>query len=238
MRDGLFQLYREAQIRGSDRRLRMIYDRFAPLHDPMIRVTFPLFQVGSDAAARAAFMRRVDLAGLKPRGDGAPRRILEVGVGSGGNLAAIREGLCGAGESEVWGVDLSVGMLRQCRRRLARAPDPTVRLLLADAHALPFRDGFFDRVFHIGGIAGYRDPELGLREMARVAVPGTPIVVVDEQLDRSRRQSLYHLAAFRLVTFYDRDPHCPVELLPEGATDVIAEQLNRFFYCLTFRVRV
>ena len=59
---------------------------------------------------------------------------------------------------------------------------------------------------------------------------------MDEALDAERPQGLVHRAFFRAVTFYDKDPHCPVELLPEGAVDVRAEQMSRFFYCLTFRV--
>jgi hypothetical protein len=61
-------------------------------------------------------------------------------------------------------------------------------------------------------------------------------VVVDEQLDPSREHGLYVRAAFRLLTFYDPSPHCPTELLPEGAYDVLEEQVSRFFYCLRFRM--
>jgi ubiquinone/menaquinone biosynthesis C-methylase UbiE len=126
-------------------------------------------------------------------------------------------------------------MLAQCRARLARHTGRPLRLLLADAHALPFRDATFDRVFHVGGIAAYRDPRVGLAEMARVARPGTPIVVVDEQLDPGRRHGLYHRLAFRALTFYDRAPASPTALLPPDATDVVDEQVTRFYYCLTFR---
>src|SRR5262249_6901147 len=136
---------------------------------------------------------------------------------------------------EIWGLDLSLGMMNIGRRRLRREGRSDVRLLMADAHALPFPDASFDRVFHIGGIAGYRDPAAALAEMARVALPGTPIVVVDEQLDRAVPQSLYNRLTFRLVTFYDPDPHCPVEHVPPRAWEVRAEQLSRFFYCMIFR---
>ncbi|HEX2572040.1 MAG TPA: methyltransferase domain-containing protein [Polyangia bacterium] len=242
--DGLPSLYDEDAVRGSDRFMRLLYDHLAPLHDPAVQYTLPLFQVGSAADMRAGYLARMALERLTPRSDGRPVRILDIGVGTGADLPLVRRrlppslsgGLPGAAAEavEIWGLDLSRGMLRICRDRLRRAGDRETRLLLADAHALPFGDGVFDRVFHVGGIAGYREPARALAEMARVAVPGTPIVVVDEQLDRSRRQSLYHRLTFRLVTFYDPAPHCPVEHLPPGAVDVRAEQLNRFFYCLTF----
>ena len=72
--------------------------------------------------------------------------------------------------------------------------------------------------------------------MARVAKPDTPIVVVDERLDPSRAQSLYHRLMYRLVTFYESNPRPPASLVPPGAVGVLDDQLERFFYCLTFRM--
>ncbi|MFP2931531.1 class I SAM-dependent methyltransferase, partial [Pyxidicoccus sp. 3LG] len=165
-----------------------------------------------------------------------PVRVLEVGVGSGANLPLIRRGLPGGLDVEVWGVDLSEGMLKHCRRRVRRGAYSEVRLMMADAHALPFPDGMFDRVLHVGGIGGYREPATALGEMARVARRGTPLVVVDEQLDPAFRPSLLQRAAFRALTFYSKDPHCPREVLPIGAVSVIEEQVAPFYYCLSFRM--
>jgi ubiquinone/menaquinone biosynthesis C-methylase UbiE/uncharacterized protein YbaR (Trm112 family) len=238
--DGLARLYRDDLVRGNDRLLRFVYDRFAALHDPAVRWLIPVLQTeGSEAAMRDAYLRRLALDALRPRAD-RPLRILEVGAGTGANLAAVRDRLPRGLDVEYWAMDLSEGMLAALRERLARDPriapgDGRVRLAMADAHALPYPDGAFDRVFHTGGIGGYRDPRAALAEMARVAAPGTPIVVVDEQLDPSRTHSIYHRAVFRAVTFYDRDPHCPRELVPAGSVEVIEEQASRFFYCLSFK---
>ena len=111
-----------------------------------------------------------------------------------------------------------------------------MHLLAADAHALPFADASFDRVFHVGGIGGYGDPRLGLAEMARVARPDTPIVVVDEQLDPGSRRSPFHRLVFRALTFYTAAPGSPLALLPPGASAVVPEQVSRYYYCLTFRM--
>lgn len=240
--DGLPRLYREELVRGNDRLLRFIYDRFAALHDVSVQVLIPLFQTeGTERALRDAYVRRMDLGSLRPRADGAPVRILEVGAGTGANLALVRDALPPGLPVEYWAMDLSASMLAQLRRRVARDPAVVpgggrVRLAMADAHALPYPAHSFDRVFHIGGIGGYRDPAAALAEMARVAVPGTPVVVVDEQLDPARSHTLYHRAMFRAVTFYDRDPHCPREHVPAGAVDVVEEAASRFFYCLSFRM--
>ncbi|NRD61813.1 methyltransferase domain-containing protein [Corallococcus exiguus] len=235
--DGLARLYREDRVQGTDRLMRHVYDGLPALHDPLTAVLTPLFQSVSESRMRDGYMRRLELGALKPRDDGQPVRVLEVGVGAGANLPRIRGALPPGLPVEVWGLDLSTGMLAQCEKRLRKGRGvKDTRLMVADAHALPFRDGLFDRVFHVGGIGSYRQPAVALREMARVARPGTPLVVVDEQLDAAFRPSLFQRAAFRALTFYTRDAKSPRDLLPRNAEDVIEEQVSPFYYCLTFRV--
>ena len=237
VRRGLPWLYREAQVRGPDRLMRHFYDGLPRLHDPAVKYTLPLFQTGgTERALRDGTFARIDLGALKPRPDGQPLRILEVGVGAGANLAFIYRDLPLGLPVEVWGLDLSAGMMAVARRKLARQPAWQVRLLAGDAHRLPFPDHFFDRVFHVGGIGGFNDPAAALAEMGRVAVPGTPIVVVDERLDPARRHRLGHRLLFRAITFYDEDPRAPVAELPAQAVDVHDEQVSRFYYCLSFKM--
>src|SRR4029453_11176937 len=236
VRDGLPRLVDEDQVRRSARFMRVLYDWFAPLHDPITRALFPPLQGTSERAARDRYMKRLALGGLRPSADGRRVRILEVGVGAGANLPLLERDLPRALDVELWGLDLSDGMLARCRRRLARHEGRRMRLLAADAHALPFVDASFDRVFHVGGIGGYGDPGRGLAGRARGARPDTPIVVVDEQLDPGSRRSTFHRLAFRALTFYAAAPGSPVAHLPAGATEVVSEQVSRYYYCLTFRM--
>jgi ubiquinone/menaquinone biosynthesis C-methylase UbiE len=67
-------------------------------------------------------------------GDLAGRRVLDVGCGTGKLAAALSE------RAKVWGVDRSPEMLE-----VARARAPRVRFKQADAYALPFKDGWFER---------------------------------------------------------------------------------------------
>lgn len=229
--DGLPRLYRESAVRGSDRLMRFMYDRFAAWHDPAVTHLLPLADGSSEAALRNGYMRHIELGSL--RGDA---RILYVSVGSGAGLPFVFRDLPPGLPVEIWGLDLSPRMIARCRRALRRRGETRVRLVMADAHALPFADRAFDRVFHIGGIGGFRDPRQALAEMARVSKPDVPIVVADEQLDPGRRHSLARRAAFRLITWFDGDPHCPRELLPAEARDVVEAQITRFYYCLRFKV--
>ena len=235
VRDGLPRLVDEGNVAGPDRLMRFIYDNFAVLHDPAVHLLLPVLQCSTADALRDGYMPRLELRGLRRDGS-RPLRILEVGAGTGANLALLERDLPPRLAVELWGCDLSAGMLARYRRRLARHRGRHVRLVLADAHALPFPDASFDRVFHVGGIAAYRDTRQGLAEMARVARPGTPIVVVDEQLDPHRSHGLYYRIMFRAITFYTPEAIAPRAELPPGARDVLEEQVSRFYYCLRFRM--
>jgi SAM-dependent methyltransferase len=229
--DGLPRLYREDRVKGRDRLLRRVYDGLPSVHDPLVRFSFPWAVGEREEQSRARYLARLELGKLNGAGNAEPLRILEVGAGTGSNVPLLRLGApLGV---EIWAVDLSAGMLRLLRERLRFLGDRETRVMMADAHALPFPDHHFDRVFHVGAINGYRDAAAALAEMARVARPGSPIVVVDERLDPDRSHDLAHRLFFKWMTVYDGDPHAPVEHLPPRTRHKV-EQIGRFFYCMTF----
>jgi SAM-dependent methyltransferase len=234
--DGIPRLFDPSEVTGADRILRAGYDRFAPLHDAAATILLPLLQNKSEFETRAFYVERIELDRLATHADGTAPRILEIGIGGGANLPYVLNRLPQGLDVEMWGSDLSEGMLRECAERVERLPR-RVRLLQCDAHQLPFPDASFDRVFHSGAIGAYRDPAAALAEMGRVARPGTPIVVVDEQLDPGAGLNLVQRAAFQLITLPNRDPRAPRDLLPPGAIDVLSEQASPFFYSLRFRMR-
>jgi ubiquinone/menaquinone biosynthesis C-methylase UbiE len=229
------RLYRDAWIRGNDRLLSPFYDHLPRLHDPAVRFLLPLWQLeGREEAMRAHYIARLDLGGPDLRA--APRpRLLEVSVGTGVNVGLVRRASPPDLALDYWGLELSAGMLGLACERLRGGEAGALRLVQGDAHALPFADASFDRVLHVGGIGGFRDPALALRELLRVAKPGARIVVVDEQLDPARRHGPWPRAWFRALTFYDDDPRSPRHLLPADACDVAETQASRFYYCLSFR---
>lgn len=98
-------------------------------------------------------------------------RLLEVAIGDGSNLPLIPP------DCEVFGNDISVVQLRDCRRKHGGR---NVRLLLGEAESLPFRDNTFDNVLSFGAFNYFNDPVKSLREMARVVKPEGLIVVSDE----------------------------------------------------------
>ena len=92
----------------------------------------------------------------------APRRILDLGTGTGGAARAIAARWP---EAEVTGVDLSPEMVREAQ---ARSTGETY--VAADASALPFADDAFDLVAQLNMIPFYD-------ELARVTAPGGTVVL-------------------------------------------------------------
>lgn len=228
-------LFREAWVQGTDKVMALFYDNVPRLHDPAVRYLLPIWQLeGRESTMRNGYIRRLQLDAADLQANPTPR-LLEVSLGTGVNVALVRRAAAAGQRLDYWGLELSPGMLRIGCERLQAANEKQVRLVQGDAHSLPFASDTFDRVLHVGGIGGFRSPEAAMAEMVRVAKPGALIVVADEQLDPGRSHSLWSRAWFKALTFYDRDPHCPKESVPTLATDVIDEQVSRFYYCLSFR---
>lgn len=102
----------------------------------------------------------------------AEGNVLEVAVGTGLNLPHY------PADATVTGVDLSEGMLDGARRR-ATTLDHPASLRQADAHDLPFTDGFFDTVVCTLGLCAIPDPDKAIDEMIRVLRPGGTLILVD-----------------------------------------------------------
>jgi len=98
---------------------------------------------------------------------GRPRRILDLGTGTGIGARIVAERFP---EAEVVGVDLAAEMVAEARRVTPPELLDRVRYQTADAARLPFEDGAFDLVTLENMI-----PFFG--ELARVVVPGGTVVV-------------------------------------------------------------
>ena len=156
---GLWRLFR--------RPLRAQFDRLAPVWEG---------RVGPEGLA--------PLVDALERVEASPRRVLDLGTGTGKGARAVAARLL---EAEIDAVDLSSAMIEEARRLLPAELAWRVRFEVADASALPFPDGMFDLAVLLNMI-----PFFG--ELARVVAPagsvifafsfgaGTPIYVPPEAL--------------------------------------------------------
>ena len=144
-------------------------------------------------------MREITAALLDPICTaGQDRTVLDVGCGTGGNLAWLKRY---AGDGKVLGIDLASGALSFCRKRQAQ------HLAQASATDLPFADESFDLVTSfdvLGHLLGENSDERAIKEMYRVLRPGGISFIRvaayewmrsghDEAIATQRRHTLRHL---------------------------------------------
>jgi ubiquinone/menaquinone biosynthesis C-methylase UbiE len=155
-------------------------------------------------------------------------RILEVSVGTGQNLRFLPRTVT------YFGLDISWGMLRRCQRNLKRWGCDAF-LVQGTAEHLPFVDRAFDSVLHMGGINFFNNKAQALREIVRVAKPGTKVVIVDETEKIIRSYGRTPLAG----AFYNGQHSsavAPVEFLPPGVRDIGVKTIaGGDLYLMTFR---
>jgi SAM-dependent methyltransferase len=77
----------------------------------------------------------------------------------------------------VYGVDVSMGMLRRGMRYVAKEPLRPMHLARAQVELLPFEDARFDGVLCCGALHLFSDTVAALQEIGRTMKPGAPLAV-------------------------------------------------------------
>ena len=102
----------------------------------------------------------------------AEGRVLDVACGPGTYGRRIA-----SPSREVFGIDVSRGMLRQGAAYAAREGVTNIHFARARVETLPFSREYFDAVVCCGSLHLFADTSIALREMARVMKPGAPLSV-------------------------------------------------------------
>ena len=132
------------------------YDRWAPIYDLVFGGVF-------SKGRRAAIQATNHIGG----------RVLEVGVGTGISLPQYAPNL------RIFGTDISEGMLRKAKARVAELRLKNVEgLAVMDAEKLEFPDDSFDVVMAQYVVTAVPNPEAAMDEFARVLRPGGEIILL------------------------------------------------------------
>jgi ubiquinone/menaquinone biosynthesis C-methylase UbiE len=222
---GIPDLRYPATLAGEDAFARDIYDTVADVYDEYLPLTFMTF--ATDETETRELM--VDRLRLRPG-----QRVLEVGAGTGRTSAFIAGKL--GGEGHVYVHDISRGILLKAVERLA-SESVGLSFLLSNGVYLPFPDGYFDAVFHFGGLNMFSDVRRGLSEMARVVRPGGRVVVGDESVPPWLRGTEFGRILMNSSKHYEAP--LPLDDMPVSARDVVIEYiLGGVFYLISFTVGV
>lgn len=161
-------------------------------------------------------------------------KVLYVSIGTGTDIK-ILSGLTDLTGVEVYGADLSMGMLKRCKKRLAKWKI-NAELINCCAESLPFDSDSFDCVFHVGGINYFSDKSRAIREMVRVAKKGTLLLIADETEKFVKEQYQKNILSKKYFEGVEFMASSPVKLLPQNVSDVQFDLLmHERFYCITFR---
>ena len=159
--------------------------------------------------------------------------VLYVSIGTGTDLKFIPKNI-DTKSLQIVGVDISTGMLNQCKKRFKN--DLNISLFHSCAEDLPFRDNAFDIVFHNGGINFFNDKQLAINEMLRVAKPGTKILIADETNDFIDSQFKKSKLSKRFFENQKFDLSEIEQNIPKNALKSETEfMFKNKFYCITFR---
>ena len=159
-------------------------------------------------------------------------KVLVTGCGNGDDLLALAKNYPSK-KLDIHGQDLSPEMVRETARTISQSGIQNVTLSISDATNLPYQDGYFDAVFHFGGINLMSEVRLAISEMARVCKNSGSVGFGDESIAPWLRDSDY----FRMLVENNNlwSAATPLHLLPTCANQVCATWvLENCFYFIQF----
>lgn len=125
-------------------------------------------------------------------------RVLDIATGTGDVIISFLKN--SKNVNFACGMDMSFNMMKYGAEKLKKRKFKTEwALFRSDANSLPLEDGLFDVVTIAFGIRNMPDPELVLREMARVLKPGGEVFVLEFSLPKNvliKRIHLFYLRVF------------------------------------------
>jgi phosphatidylethanolamine/phosphatidyl-N-methylethanolamine N-methyltransferase len=183
-----------------------VYDKLAKVYD--------LFFGPTLHPGRLRAIQRMDIQPAE--------RVLEVGVGTGINLALYPR------HCSITAIDFSSSMLEKARERAARKELRGIRLLQMDAADLKFAHHSFDIVYAPYLISVVPDPVKVACEMRRVCRPGGRIVFLNHFLSPnpilSRGERL--ISPFTIHIGFKADLDLPAFLAQAGLEPISIEKVN------------
>jgi ubiquinone/menaquinone biosynthesis C-methylase UbiE/uncharacterized protein YbaR (Trm112 family) len=220
--NGIPYFIQTSELTGFNRRFSRMYDWFSWIYNAFSKMAFAYIGMNEEQGRRE----------ITDRLDPHNGRVLEVSIGPGVNLPYIihRQDV-----GEVFGLDISPGQLQRCQGYIAKK-GWSVDLFLGNGEQLPFRDGSFGGVFHVGGINFFNHKKAAIDEMIRVSEPGARILIADETEKGARGYETF-IPGFKRSFGNQRESiKAPTDLVPaEMLEKKVFDVWKGWLYCLEFR---
>jgi ubiquinone/menaquinone biosynthesis C-methylase UbiE/uncharacterized protein YbaR (Trm112 family) len=222
IKHGIPQFIDVKTLSGYNHRFSRLYNWFSWGYRLFSRVAFAYIGMREETGRREITDR------LEPRGG----RILEVSIGPGVNLPYL---VNRPDVGEIYGLDISPGQLLRCQA-YARRKGWSVDLFLGNGEQLPYKDGIFDGVFHVGGLNFFNNQKAAIDEMIRVARPGGRILIADETEKGARGYEKF-IPGFKKSFGGKRSSIvAPLHLVPQEMMETrLFDVWKGWLYCIEFR---
>ena len=200
-------------LTGNNKIYQNMYDRFSGYYD-LATKAYAFLKNGNE---RNRLMEYLSALNVKD-GD----KVIEISIGTGRNIKYLNP------DADYFGVDISLQMLRRCRKKMKRLKRD-ITLIQAEAESLPLKDESFDVVFSAGGFNFFNDPGKAVLEMLRIAKSGVKILITDET---EKIRSKFDNSKF----YKDTPVKNPAEYLPSFCKEVEYREIcGGDLYVLSFR---
>ena len=199
-------------LTGNNKKYQKMYDRFSGFYDISTKI-YARLKSGNE---KNRVMQYLSLLDVKNND-----KVIEISIGTGRNIKYLNP------RAEYYGVDISLGMLKRCQRKMSQLKR-TITLIQAEAEFLPIKDESFDVVYSAGGFNFVNDPGKAVIEMLRIAKSGTKLLITDE----TEKFRLKHSKSdfYKGITI-----KIPIDYLPDFCKDIEYKEIcDGDLYVLTF----
>ncbi|MCJ7499738.1 bifunctional demethylmenaquinone methyltransferase/2-methoxy-6-polyprenyl-1,4-benzoquinol methylase UbiE [bacterium] len=151
-----------------------------------------LFSLGTDVRWRRELASEIPVTGDQP--------ILDIATGTADVALTLDDR--SPGSRLIIGTDFTLPMLQVGANKVSGNRERRIRLAAGDAYALPFRENTFGAVTIAFGLRNLAYRVDGLKEMARVLIPGGQVVILEfSPMDRPVIGRLFRFYFHRVMPF-------------------------------------
>jgi len=198
------------------------YTENASMYEEYLPIAFDLFFSNEEE------VRQYLVDQLKLESDS---KVLDLTAGTGRDSTNIIKALK---NGELWINDIAESMLNIAKNKLS-STSCFKQYSVASACSLPYKDGYFDRLFSFTGLGSFPDVEKAMKEIARVVRVGGRVVICEKSVPPWLRNSDFGKILIEANPMFADE--MPLKYISENAKNVEVKWImQNCFYVISFEV--